>query len=176
MAYIWQYYRHLDCSPFCLDAVISLPLGRPTVITLLAVHLHGSSLTDDKQAADGSEGGGAAAEHQRTWTVVLQLLQSHREAPVNINSWFKPGKNSACSAIQLLWVVTFLNLQSPTDWDPHHNRLHRWHKQAEGRRTRGVLHLDRANSWQRCPPWCCKSLDQLGHKTEDKSAIKKKSN
>lgn len=77
---------HLLCSPFCLNAVIPFPLGGPTVIALLTVNLHGSSLADDKQAADGSGGRGAAAERQHTWTVIVQLLQSHWAASAKRSS------------------------------------------------------------------------------------------
>lgn len=62
------------CSPVCQDAVVPLPPCCPTVISLLAIHLHGSSLADDQQVPDGSERGGAAAERQDTWRAFLRLL------------------------------------------------------------------------------------------------------
>ena len=41
------------CVPVWLDSVFSLPAYSPAVLSCLAVHLHGSSLADDQQAADG---------------------------------------------------------------------------------------------------------------------------
>lgn len=106
---------HLDCLPFCLDAVVSFPLGGPTVITLLAVHLHGSSLADDKQAADGSEGGGDAAECQHTRTVVLQLLQPHRAAPAQKTAGFSFEKHSRCSVV-MFFRSNDLFVSSVSNW------------------------------------------------------------
>lgn len=65
-----------------LDAVISLPAYCPTVFSHLAVHLHGSSLADDQQAADGGRGAGAAVECQDTRRAFLCLLQQHWADPV----------------------------------------------------------------------------------------------
>lgn len=66
------------CVPVCLDAVFSLPAYSPAVFSCLAVHLHGPSLADDQQAADGRRGTGAALEHQDTRRAFLRLLQQHR--------------------------------------------------------------------------------------------------
>lgn len=72
--------------PVWLDAFVSLPAYRPAVFPHLAVRLHGSSLADDQQAADGSRGAGAAAESQDARRAVLCLLQQHGGAAERVRS------------------------------------------------------------------------------------------
>lgn len=71
-----------DDIPVWLNAVILLTPYCPTVFSQLVVHLYGSSLADDQQAADGSGRAGAAVDCQDTRASFLRLLQQHWAATV----------------------------------------------------------------------------------------------